>query len=615
MNGNALFELIKKVSTFDELLQSVKGETTAEIQSKKGNIFEKVWDIIIKFGFCPELPNDTYDHYEGCINTCDVKIVDNLETYLHKLNVFSKGKGGSSDITLQNKITGKWVFMSSKFYLDDSKKSINDYDVGEILAVVNDPTYKYKYNEFDIYLVVNNKKKVNKIIRSSQKTNNHIKKQINNILDIVDLEICFQNLRHAIQDITINEVNSKFCNAKVPLQLRFHQDLITYKQMERIDEGEKDLLLGAKARSGKTYCVGGLLIKFYKKYKTINALIITPAPTETLSQFTDDLFHKFIDFIGINIVEIKKGKDLKNMDLQKNNIIIVSKQLLDGYVFDTKVEAIKSLELDFIVFDENHFHGTTEMSKNILLSYSSQKTIKLYLTATYNKPLSEWNILDECRFYWDIEDEQLCKKRNIPGLMEKHGDDVSRFLTKENQETLLSVYDKMPDLHIITNMMDRERYDDIKTQIKDTSYGFSNGTLLSGNFPDEVDKMLRYITGSNKVKDYPTGDKSIFGRIKKQSISTGSRTQLNNGDFTSQLWFLPFGINMTIDNVSKHLEERMLNNNILKKYEIKIVNSKKEYKVKDLKQTITNWELKAKEEGKDVDSQILMIREKLTEGL
>ena len=613
MKGNELFELIKIYSTFDKLLQSVlvKGGIPAEIQSKKGNIFEKVLDIIIKFGFCPELQNDTYDHYEGNFNECKLKKVDNLENYLKNVSVFSRGEGGLSDITLKHKITGKWVFISSKFYLDDSGKSINDYDVGLILGVVG--VYKCIYNDFNIYLAVNNKTKVNKTICSSQETNKHIKDSINHIIDIVDLEICFQNLKHAIQDITINEVNSKFCNAKVPLQLRFHQDLITYKQMERIDEGEKDLLLGAKARSGKTYCVGGLFIKYYKKYGSLNALIITPAPTETLSQFTDDLFHKFRDFIGINIVEIKKGKDLKNMDLQKNNIIIVSKQLLDGYVFDTKVEAIKSLELDFIVFDENHFHGTTEMSKNILQSYSSQKTIKLYLTATYNKPLSEWNIPDECRFYWDIEDEQLCKKRNIDGLKEKHGDDVSRFLTKDNKDTLLGVYDKMPDLHIITNMMDRERYDDIKSNIKDTSYGFSNGTLLSGNFPDEVDKMLRYITGSNKVKDYPTGDKSIFGRIKKQSISTGSRTQLNKGDFTSQLWFLPFGKNMTIDKVSEHLRKRMLNDDILKNYEIQIVNSKKDYKVKNLKKEITNWELKAKEEGKD--GLILLAGNQLTLGI
>ena len=611
MNGIELFECIQHVSTFDELLQSVNGKTNAETQSKRGNVFEKVWDIIIKFGFCSTLPNDIYDHYEGNSNTCKLKKVVDLEIYLRSISVFSKGKGGSSDITLQNKNNGKWVFMSSKFYLDDSKKSIDNYDVEKILAIVKQHSHKYK--ECDIYLVVNNKKKVLDIINSSQATNNYIKENIHHILDLGDLEICFQNLKHSIQDIRIDEINYKFCNEKVPLQLRFHQDLITYKQMERIDEGEKELLLGAKARSGKTYCVGGLFIKYRKKFGGLNGLIVTPAPTETLSQFTQDLFHKFIDFNGINILEIKKGTDFETMVLQEKNIIIVSKQLLDDYVCEKKIVSIQKLNLDFIVFDENHFHGTTLMSKNILQSYSSPKTIKLYLTATYAKPLSEWNIPFECQFYWDIEDEQLCKKRNIQGLVEKHGEDVLLFLTEENKEQILQIYDKMPDLHILTNMMDRKRFEVIKEQIKDTSYGFSNGTLLSGNFPNEVDTMLKYLTGSNKEQDYPEKDLSIFGRIKRIAIEKNSRTRLNNGDFTSQLWFLPFGINMTINKVSEHLKDRMMKNNILKNYEIKIVNSKKEYKLKDIKEEINNWELKAKEEGKD--GLILLAGNQLTLGI
>lgn len=611
MNGIELFERIKQVSTVDELLQSVDGKTKAETQSKRGNIFEKVWDVIIKFGFYSKLSNDIYDHFEGNINTCKLKKVTDLEIYLRDISVFSKGKGGSSDITLQNKNDGKWLFMTSKFYLDDSKKSIDKYDVEKILAIVKQHSHKYK--DFEIYLAVHDKQKVIAKIDSSQKTSNYITENIHHILDLKDLEMCFQHLKHAIQHITINEVNSKFCNAKVSLELRFHQDLITYKQMERIYEGEKELLLGAKARSGKTYCVGGLFLKYYKKYVSLNGLIITPAPTETLSQFTDDLFHKFRDFNGINIVEIKKGTDFDNMVLKEDNIVIVSKQLLDDYVFEKKMEVISQLNLDFIVFDENHFHGTTQMSKNIIQSYASQKTIKLYLTATYAKPLSEWNIPSDCQFYWDIEDEQLCKKRNIQGLVDKHGEDVLLFLTEENKEAKLSVYDKMPDLHIITNMMDRERYEAIKNKTKDTSYGFSNGTLLSGNFPNEVDTMLRYITGSNKEQDYPKKDLSIFGRIKRIAIEKNSRTRMNNGDFTSQLWFLPFGVNTTINKVSEHLKDRMMKNNILKNYEIKIVNSNKVYKVKDLKEEIKNWELKAKVEGRD--GLILLAGNQLTLGI
>ena len=611
MNGIELFERIKEVSTFAELLQSINGKKKVETQSKCGNMFEKMWDYVIKFGFCSPLPNDLYDHYEGNINTCKLKKVDNLETYMQKLLIFSKGKGGSSDITLQHKLTGKWIFMSSKFYLDDSKKSIDNYDVEKILAIIKQHSHKYK--ECDIYLLVNDKQKVLDMILSCQSTNNYIKDNIHNILDVNDLEIGFQNLKHAIQDVSIDSINSIFCNTKIPLELRFHQDLITFKQMNKIVEGKKEILLGAKARSGKTYCVGGLFVKYCKYYNKLNALIITPAPTETLTQFTDELFHRFREFIGINIVDIKKGSDFDDMVLRDNNIIIVSKQLLDDYVSEKKIEAIEQLNLDFIVFDENHFHGTTQMSKNIIESYSSQKTVKMYLTATYAKPLNEWNIPLDCQFYWDIEDEQLCKKRNIQGLVEKHGEAVLLFLTEENKEVKLQVYDKMPDLELITNIMYKERLEIIKDRIKDTSYGFSNSTLLSGDFPNEVDTMLAYITGSNKEKDYPKKDLSIFGRIKRKCIKTNSRTKLNNGDFTSQLWFLPFGINMTINKVSEHLKDRMLKNSILTKYEIKIVNSKKEYKLKDIKEEIKNWELKAKEEGKD--GLILLAGNQLTLGI
>jgi hypothetical protein len=612
MNGIELFERVKEVSTLEELLLSVKNP------SKRGKMFEIVANIIIRFGFCSAFTNDNYEHYEGNINTCKLKKVDDLKQYLKKL---TSSKSGSSDITLQHKITGEYIFISCKFCFDDSNNDIKYYEVQDIHSAILKNNHKYK--KYKIYLFVNNKQKVQQLINSSEETNKHLKDDITDIIGIDDLELCFQNLKQSIQDISIDEVNDKFYNTKVSLELRFHQDLITYQLLEKIDEGEKDLLLGAKARSGKTYCVGGLFVKYYKKYNKLNALIITPAPTETLSQFTDDLFHKFRDFIGINIVEIKKGSDFIGMTLQTNNIIIVSKQLLDDYVFEKKITSIKDLNLDGIVFDENHFHGTTQMAKNILQSYSSSKTFKLYLTATYAKPLNEWNIPEDCQLYWDIEDEQMCKKRDIDGLVEKHGEDVLLFIKTDNQERLLSVYDKMPDLHIITNMMDRKRYEMIKERIQDTSYGFSNGTLLSTtkdgnnfNYIEEVDNMLKYISGKGKVDELedPIRDKkSIFERIKYISNSKNSRTKLNNGDFTSQLWFLPFGKDMLIDKVSKCLKDRMIKNRVLSQYEILIVNSKKDFKLKDIKEEIKNKELKAKEEGKS--GLILLAGNQLTLGI
>lgn len=616
MNGVELFTRIKEVSTFTELLQSVNNK------SKRGKIFEIVSNIIIRFGFCYIFTNDNYTHYEGNINTCKLKKVEDLTKYLQKLK---SSKSGSSDITLQNRITDEYIFISCKFCFDDSNNDIKYYEVQDIHSAILKNNYKYK--TYKIYLFVNNKQKVLQLINSSEETNRHLKNDITDIIGMEELEIYFRHLKKEIHDVDIDDVNSVFCNTKTPLELRFHQDLITHKIMKCIDEGENEILIGAKPRSGKTYCDGGLFIKYYKEYGFLNAVILTPAPTESLTQFTDDLFHKFRDFIGINIIEIKKGSDFNDFIVKRDNIIIVSKQLLDDYVFEKKIEEIYNLNLDFIVFDENHFHGTTQMSKNIIKSYSSHKTVKLYLTATYMKPLNEWNIPEQCRFYWDIEDEQLCKKRNIQELMEKHGEDVKIFLHEKNKEKMLEVYDKMPDLYILTNMMDKKRYDVIKEKIKDTSYGFSNSTLFSTTrlkkehkkntkgksknvvvgggdnfiYTEEVDNILKYISGDGSIDTEPgvvRDTKSIFERIKKISKNGNSRTNLNNGDFTSQLWFLPFGTDMLIDKVSCCLKERMLKNRVLKNYEIMIVNSKKDYKLKDIKEEIKNRELKAKEEGK-----------------
>jgi len=200
-----------------------------------------------------------------------------------------------------------------------------------------------------------------------------------------------------------------YLNPKENLILRFHQELITTKTNKLIESGEKSFLWGCKCRSGKTYMVGGIILKQLSIKKTLNVLIITPAPTETIHQFTNDLFNKFRDFNDFKIRHIKGSKKLTSIEFGENNIIVLSKQLLQKYINDKTISKIKNLKLDIIAFDENHFTGTTDLSKDIISSYSSKNTVKIYLTATYNKPLHEFNILPDCQMFWDIEDEQICK--------------------------------------------------------------------------------------------------------------------------------------------------------------------------------------------------------------
>lgn len=121
---------------------------------------------------------------------------------------------------------------------------------------------------------------------------------------------------------------------------------------------------------------GGLIMKHFEFHKKTNVLIITPAPTETAPQFTDDLFRKFRDFEHFEIHPIHGSESLEKIVLGKNNIFIMSKQLLQRYIEDETIVLIKNLNLDIIIFDENHFSGTTDLSKSILDSYSSKIQLK-----------------------------------------------------------------------------------------------------------------------------------------------------------------------------------------------------------------------------------------------
>ena len=61
---------IKSIITFnniDDILDTCKN------QSEKGIIYERLWDICIKFGFCDKFPRSEYIHMIGNVNTNSIK--------------------------------------------------------------------------------------------------------------------------------------------------------------------------------------------------------------------------------------------------------------------------------------------------------------------------------------------------------------------------------------------------------------------------------------------------------------------------------------------------------------------------------------------------------------
>lgn len=590
-------EYVLKYDDIDDIFDKCKN------QSEKGFVFERLWDLVIKFGFCPLFPNNKFHHLVGNSNLGKMKKLNDIKSYIQDNNIISSNSGGCSDITLQNKETNEYIFITSKFPKSDedkeSSKSVDYYDVQKIVSMRDDNNKIYE--KFDIYILVPDKEKVLKKVKKSNNSSKHMTKYLveDRILDKDDLKKYYVQMKKTLEK---NNIDKLYGNEKEKLFFPFHQRLIEKRTSILISQGEKTILWGCKPRSGKTYMCGNLIIIQSELTKKYNVLIITPAPTETSPQFTDDLFKKYGDFDKFKITHLKASKDIEKSDFADNNIIVVSKQLLQMYIGDKTIKKIKDLKLNLVVFDENHFGGTTDKSEEILKSYISSSTVKLYMTATYNKPLQKWKIPKDNQIFWDIEDERLCKTKNIDGLVEKHGDTVKNVCKELNKEgytndEIFKDYEKYPELQILTTMFDPQRWEIIKNDIMNSKYGFSMEVLFSlaknkktFNYPNEVKKVLQYISGDKKEANYKEKDLSMYTRIKNICNDKESRLPF------TQLWFLPVN---GIDEISKCLKKLILEDDILKNYDIFIVNSKSDELVDDIKDEINKRETEAKKDKKD----------------
>lgn len=586
---------IAKYNTLAKLLNSCNSSI------EKGFVFEGLWNLIMLFGMHPSFPTNEYDFMAGNGNTNKIAPTKSIKKYVQENLTISGKKTGYSDITLKNKQTNKYIFFSSKYLITNKKtESVDSYGIQEIITMIAEN--KDLYRNYEIYILVENKEAVLKKVTNANKSSKPITKYLtkDKLFDQDDLAKLYVKLRDVLIRTKLSDYDKVFLKTKYTLKFPFHQRLIIKKVKNLKYSNNKLILIGAKPRSGKTYIVGGLITSLATNSKSFNALVITPAPTETIPQFTDDLFRKYEDFDKFNIIHLAEGKMKDKLKLSDNNIIIVSKQLLQEYVGDSTIKTIKNLKLDLIAFDENHYGGTTTNSENIIDSYSSKDTVKLFLTATYCKTIVKWRIPEDCQIYWSIEDEQNCKNSDIDKLIESHGPVVNEVIEEMKLEgydldhTLKLEYAKYPDLHILTTMFDQERWDSIETDVEKSVYGFSMESLfaLHGKkkefkYPNQITTVLQYISGDCKEKNFPDGDISMFARMNKIRAEFESRQSF------TQLWFLPPN---NVDTISKNLEELIKTDSILNKYEILIVNSKtkKELNVKNIKDDIEKKENAAK---------------------
>ena len=458
---------------FDDILKKMifklEHDTTGDSipdKSTRGFYYERIWDICIKFNLVTDLTDNNTTHFNNNANI--VRVEKNLnywntfksskgnsgfEAYLSE-SVRSGSSGGYSDITFLNTNDDDDIedlyLISVKYY--ENEKGIDKYDIGKLCSLID--KQKKKNRNIHIYLFVKNKVKAIENFKKQNQSSDVLIQYINpngnyeNILDETDLRKYYFKLRILLEQYNwfstkkdISKFKNEYLKTLKPLFIpRFHQKLFIDKIDELLIEKKKpNVLVGALPRTGKSYIMAGTILNYVKKYFTstyLNFLIITPAPNETFTEYTD-IFNNYLDFEKFNIRPIifEKKTNVGDMDFNQHNVIIVSKQTLGwsepGTEIEDKSEDIKSRinvrfgsiksKINIMFNDEVHFGMTTEKAiqiSNILQEFGKIPTV--YVTATYNKPLKIFNIDNECKLTWDINDINIMKNlKTKPPLLKK----------------------------------------------------------------------------------------------------------------------------------------------------------------------------------------------------
>ena len=148
-----LINFVKKIikyNTIDEILDQY------ETPTEKGYVFERMADILIKFGFFNIFPRSQFDHFTGNVNLGKLKPMKSLRRYLKENVVVSGKSSGCSDISLKNTKTETYIFISSKYSLSDN--DVSYYGVQNIVSVCDHK--KHLYPNYTIYILVVDKNMV-----------------------------------------------------------------------------------------------------------------------------------------------------------------------------------------------------------------------------------------------------------------------------------------------------------------------------------------------------------------------------------------------------------------------------------------------------------------------
>lgn len=558
------------------------------------------------------------------------KIVTKKDIFYNELNNPNnlKDKGDSSDLTGICKDNEKHLLVTTSKNLN--KTQVGGLDIDKILT--NFQQYKDEGYSMTLCICVRSKDEFQNMKKRVEKSNHELKSMLENedtiIIDWNDLNEAYHKFKMSYSNTSLDSIIDSI---KTTLIFKMHQELGVSKTINCKNNGKKKVLWGHIPRSGKSYIIGGCIIEDSKDKDECNYLIITTAPNETIEQQ-----RKVFDCIQLKDfnINILNGKN-KKPDLKRKNIYICSKQFLQTKIdkgddnqkhSNEKTKTIpwlQKINFDMRFIDESHNGGTTELAQKTLESYG-KSSFTVQITATYSKPINDYNISKDCWILWDVEDVKLCKnisdESSIIRLVEKHGECIRDIISKYSQESIIGEYSKYPDLWILTDEIKPDIVKQIKINTQDNNYGWSIDScfllveqveynqetgqpvvVVKEEFQNDREnlKLWYRIFGkkdSMGIPDNEYQDNIVFmKRMEKISKNHNSRF-IGKGDFQKEpmiiMAFLPQN---NIDKISIATIKLLERNNVIPEYEIVSINSKT---TNNPKQTIEDARIKAKNSGK-----------------
>jgi hypothetical protein len=577
---------------------------------------ESLLRLFSYLGLVSKLKN--FDICTGNFNEQSLKIMYHVnEIFYDSKNqlIALKDKGDSSDLTAFHATQPKTILATTSKNLN--KENVDKLDIDKILT--NFKPYEEQGYKLILCVVIRDSKSFHKMVSRIEKTNKKLKDLLLNpstiIIDWDDINEAYYKFKNIYQNTDVDELIKDLIIS--PLILKMHQELGVNKTIKLKKKGKKNILWGQVQRSGKSYIMAGTIIEDCKNKTNCNYLIITTAPNETIEQYINVL--RCLQLADFDIHWVN-GKN-KKPKLGNKNIIICSKQFLQYKLDDSQEnEKIKSIQwmkqmiFEMRFLDESHLGGTTTIAQKILDYYGKLSTT-IQITATYSKPIKDYDIPKESWILWDLEDIKLCRKINQPEslerLIEKHGSDFLEVKDKYSELSIIEEYSKYPDLWILTDRIEPSLVGSIIEQTKDNDYGWSveAAFLLKQNEdeviqefqnPEENLKLWYRIFGKRNelgIPDSEYPDEQVYLKrietICKNPEYNSRYLGHNDGKPMIIMAFLPQN---NIDLISKASKKILIDNNVIPNFEIVIINSK--VCGSKSKQAIEDGRLKAIQNGK-----------------